>query len=127
MKEQQAELFLCLAAWGAVSLMVYDVLRALRREIRHGTILLCLEDTIFGAAVCIGCYSIFFYQNYGALRAYGFIGMLVGAMLYQQTISKPVRYCFQRGFRMILWPLRWIRQKCKIWKSRRKALTKQEG
>ena len=126
MKKQQAELFLCFAAFGAVCLMLYDVFRAMRKEIRHGTILIILEDTLFSAGVCAGCYGIFFYKNYGALRAYGFLGMMMGAMLYHLTLRKWVYRFLEIWFRMIFFPFRWIRRKCKLWKSHRKALTKQE-
>ena len=127
MKEQQAELFLYFVALGAVCALLYDLLRAFRQEVRHGTASLMVEDTMFSAVVCGGCYGLFFYKNQGALRAYGLIGMAVGAGLYHLTVSRLVRRCFRRLFRMVLFPLRWMCRKCKIWKSHRKSLTKQEG
>ena len=127
MIEQQAELFLYFVVFGAVCALIYDLLRALRQEIHHGTPWLIAEDTLFSAVVCSGCYGLFFYKNRGALRAYGFLGMVIGALLYHLTLSNMMLLCFRRFFRVILFPLRWIRKKCKIWKSHRKSLTKQEG
>lgn len=127
MKEQQAELFLIFVVFGAGCAFAYDLLRVLRQEIRHGTAALMVEDTLLSAAACVGCYGIFFWKNRGALRAYGFLGILLGVLLYHFMLSSLVQRCLRCILKIMLGPVRWMRRKCKIWKSRRKALTKQEG
>lgn len=123
MKEQQVILFLYFAGFGFSSRLLYDLLRALRREIKHANTMVMIEDVLFCAAGCIGCYSIFLRKNNGALRAYGFIGILLGVVLYDLTVGKWMLKGFRTGFKIILAPTRWLLSKCKKWKFHRKALT----
>ncbi len=123
MKEQQVILFLYFVGLGFSSRLVYDLLRALRREIKHVNAAVMIEDVLFSAAGCIGCYGIFFRKNNGALRAYGFIGILLGVVLYDLTIGRWMLKGFRTGFKIILAPIRWLLSKCKKWKLPRKALT----
>ena len=123
MKEQQAVLFLWFVGLSVGGRLVYDILRALRREIKHADWVVMIEDILFSAFFCWGCYSIFLQKNHGALRAYGLIGMLVGVILYDWTIGRWILKGFRCGFRIILAPMRWLLAKCKKWKSHRKALT----
>ena len=104
-------------ALGLTGGTLYDLLQAFRREIRHGAAALVAEDSLFALAVCTGCYGLFFWKNQGALRAYGFVGLLAGATLYQLTVSPWVRRCFIFFFRVLLYPLRRIRAK---WKRKSK-------
>jgi len=127
MKEQQAELFLLFVVFGAACALLYDLLRAFRKEMHHGLFWVMAEDVLFSALACAGCYSIFFMKNQGALRAYGFLGILLGVLLYHFTIGGLMQHCFRCFFKTLSFPIKWILRKCKIWKSRRKALTKQEG
>ena len=123
MKWQQAEMFLWFIGFGIICGLIYDLLRAFRREIRHGTAAVMTEDILFCAAACSGCYAIFFLKNNGALRAYGFIGILLGAALYYLTISRGVLMGFRWCFKGMLFPFRYLVSKCKKWKFIRKALT----
>ncbi len=123
MKEQQAVLFLWFVCLGIGCRLTYDGLRAIRKEIKHAAIFVMLEDILFCAAACGGCYGLFFAGNNGALRAYGFIGILLGVALYDLTIGRWMLKVLSTGLKIILTPIHWVLSKCKKWKFRRKALT----
>jgi spore cortex biosynthesis protein YabQ len=125
MKEQQAILFIWFVGFGFSCRLIYDLLRALRCEVKHAAAMVMVEDVLFCAVACAGCYGIFLRENHGALRAYGFIGILVGAVLYDLTFGKWLLKGFKLGFKIMLVPGRWVAAKCKKWKLRRKALTNQ--
>ncbi len=120
-------MFLWFVALGITCGLIYDLLRAFRREIKHSTVALMIEDILFCAATCVSCYIIFFQKNHGALRAYGFVGILLGAMLYYLTVSKWTLIGFRWCFKVILFPFRWLLLKCKKWKFTRKTLTNRNG
>lgn len=120
-------MFLWFVGFGIICGFIYDLLRAFRREIKHSTAAVMCEDVLFSAAACSGCYAIFFLKNHGALRAYGFIGILLGAALYCLTVSRWMLTCFRGCFKVVLFPIRWLLLKCKKWKFTRKALTNRRG
>lgn len=123
MRQQQAELFLWFVGFGVICGLIYDLLRAFRKEVKHARAAVTLEDTLYGALVCGGCYGLFFWKNQGALRAYGFIGFFCGMTLYFLTVSRWVQIVFQWCFKALLLPVRWVLPKCKKWKTGRKSLT----
>ena len=127
MRQQQAELFLWFVGFGLACGLAYDLVRAFRREIKHGTAAMMVEDTLFSALACSGCYGLFFWKNHGALRAYGFIGILIGVTLYYLTVSRWMLWCFRGCFRILFFPFRWLLPKCKKWKSGKKLLTNRDG
>ena len=108
MRQQQAELFLYFVGFGIACGLVYDLLRAFRREVRHGIAAVTIEDTILGATVCIGCYGLFLWKNRGALRSFGFIGLFCGAALYFLTVSPWVVVCMRWCIRVLLFPIKWL-------------------
>ncbi len=120
-------MFLWFVGLGITCGVVYDLLRAFRREIKHCTGAVMVEDVLFCAAACSSCYAIFFQKNHGALRAYGFIGILLGALLYYLTISRWMMACFRVCFKILFFPFRRLLPKCKKWKFTRKSLTNRNG
>ncbi len=76
---------LCGVALGAV----YDCLRVLRATVRHGKILLFVEDFLY--ALFFGfVYFIFAAAQTGQLRFFTFLGMVMGALLERITIGNAV-------------------------------------
>lgn len=120
-------MFLWFVGLGIICAVVYDLLRAFRREVKHGTAWVIAEDVFFCAAACISCYGVFFQKNHGALRAYGFLGFFLGAEVYHLTVSRWVRAFFTWCWKAVLFPFRWLLPKCKKWKSGRKMLTNRKG
>ncbi len=127
MRHKQADMFLWFVGFGIVLGVIYDLLRAFRREIKHSTAAVMLEDVVFCGIACSGCYGIFFWKNNGGLRAFGFIGIFLGVLLYELTVGPWVLLFFRGCFRVILFPAKWLFRKCKKWKLGRKPLTNQTG
>lgn len=120
MRQQQAQLFLYFIALGAAGSLVYDGLRGLRRELKHPDWLVILEDGLFWTAALIGCYGLFFFENRGALRGYGFLGMVCGAVLYF-LLGSPWMFPLWRGlWRILLFPVKKLLTKGRKWGKMRK-------
>ena len=120
MKEQQAWLLLYFIGLGAAAGLIYDLLRAFRREIPHAAVIVILEDSLFGSLVCIGCYALFFWKNQGALRIYGFLGFAFGALLYIRWISPWMLRLYQGILKGLLFPIRWLAAKQRLASKRKK-------
>lgn len=80
-------MFFISLALGAAMGAVYDVLRCLRRIIPHNNFFIAIEDIaywVFWTYVIID--SIHKY-NYGSIRGYVFLGIILGGAFYLCTIS----------------------------------------
>ena len=82
------------AAWqGMLIAVCYDVLRVLRRVIKHKDMIVNLEDYIFWVIVGIAVFSMIFQNNDGVVRGYIFLALLTGAYTYHKSVSSfLVRY-----------------------------------
>lgn len=75
---------------GAALTACYDLLRILRRVVRHGTIWVAVEDFIYWLAVT-GAFSVVLYQeNDGMVRGFAFLGIVIGMLLYHGLCSRYV-------------------------------------
>lgn len=90
---QELELFLESAYYGMLLGLSYDVLRIVRRVIRHRNIIVYIQDYLFWVVWGIIIFAMIFTENNGDIRAYVFGGIVIGDMLYLKTFSRPiVRY-----------------------------------
>lgn len=78
--------FMC----GMILSAVYDILRILRRIIRHSELMVGLEDLFFWAAGGIFTFYIIFKYNSGKLRGPAILIVILGMLLYHYAISNPV-------------------------------------
>ena len=70
--------------------LLFDFFRILRKSFKTPDLITYIEDIIFWLITCILlAYTIYKYNN-GELRAYVFIGVFIGTMLYILLISKHV-------------------------------------
>ena len=84
----QLYIFLCFFLTGIVIGILFDIFRILRRSFKTWDIVTYIQDFIFWIlSGVILLYSIFTFNN-GELRAYVFIGILLGITLYILLISK---------------------------------------
>ncbi|HHT97688.1 MAG TPA: hypothetical protein GXZ90_07325 [Clostridiales bacterium] len=72
---------------GVILLLVYDLLRILRRIIKHNDIIVVVEDLLFWIASSLWLFSIMYKENNGIIRAFSILGMLIGSIAYNYFIS----------------------------------------
>lgn len=95
---------------GVLITLVYDVLRIFRRGIAHGNLWIGVEDFIFWIWTALWTFSVLYRENDGSLRMYTIAAMILGMIVYHQTISEPlVRMLgsfFRKLLRFLLYPLK---------------------
>ena len=84
----ELQFFLLSILWGGLLLLAYDVLRIFRRLIKHGIILVAIEDLIFWLLASLFIFTMIFQKNNGIIRGFSIIGMLLGIILYHFSISE---------------------------------------
>lgn len=72
---------------GAILLVVYDILRILRRVIKHGKFLVAVQDLIFWICASVFIFLMMYKENNGVIRGFCIIGMAIGSILYHYTLS----------------------------------------
>ena len=84
---EQAFLFLTCVQTGIIMGMLYDLIRILRKIIHHPNWLVQIEDLLYW--ITCGCFAFImvYWENYGQIRVFIFIGILIGAILYFCTAS----------------------------------------
>ena len=83
----ELQFFLISILWGAILLLAYDVLRIIRRLIKHGTIILAIEDLIFWVIASIFIFAMIYDQNNGIIRGFSVMGVTIGMVLYHYILS----------------------------------------
>lgn len=84
----QLYIFLCFFLTGVIIGILFDIFRILRKSFKTWDIITYIQDFIFWILTgIILLYSIFTFNN-GELRAFVFVGILLGITLYILLISK---------------------------------------
>lgn len=99
---------------GMALIFFYEILRLLRWMFRHTVAVIWIEDILYWAAASIPVFYVFFVYNDGEIRWYGVLMLVVGAWLYENGISRPIRVRLVKIFgshRPLL--LKWIKKKIK--------------
>jgi spore cortex biosynthesis protein YabQ len=71
----QLRLFLLMIITGFVIGFVYDILRIIRRIIKHGKFIANIQDIIYWVIVTIFVFYIIFTYNNGEIRFYSILGV----------------------------------------------------
>ena len=85
--QKEISVFLEAAWYGMFIAVFYDVLRILRRVIRHHDIIVGIQDYLFWVIVGITVFSMIFQSNDGIVRGYIFLALLMGAYVYHKSVS----------------------------------------
>lgn len=72
---------------GALLVLGYDLLRALRKALPHHPAAVACEDLFFWLASALAVFAGVYRANQGILRSFLFLGMILGAILCSSTIS----------------------------------------
>lgn len=67
--------------------ILYDCLRIIRRVFRHGIIWVSVEDLLYWTGVSVCTFSLFYYENNGAIRWFAILGAALGMLLFKKTVS----------------------------------------
>jgi spore cortex biosynthesis protein YabQ len=113
----QVALFIYTVAIGALTGVLYDVIRLFRRLIRHSHIISNIEDGLYWAMVSIIMFYFMLNQNYGEVRLFSIIGFFMGMGLYFLTISgfvlliltkvaKFIKNVLTAAFKILIFPIK---------------------
>jgi spore cortex biosynthesis protein YabQ len=86
----EMQFFLVSILWGSILLLVYDVLRILRRIIKHNSFFLAFEDLIFWVVSSVFIFAMMYKENNGIIRGFSVMGMAIGMVLYHYILSEFV-------------------------------------
>ncbi len=100
----ELQFFLVSILWGALLLMVYDVIRIFRRIIKHGYFLISMEDLIFWVCASLFIFIMMYKENNGIIRGFSVLGMAIGMTVYHMAISEAFVTLLTKLIHMILSP-----------------------
>lgn len=72
---------------GIAITFVYDCLRIFRRVFLHSIFWVSLEDMIYWIFVAFSIFYMLYYENDGAFRWFAVLGMILGMLLFNKTLS----------------------------------------
>lgn len=92
----------------------YDMLRISRRIMKKSDLLVGLEDFFFWVVTGIVVFSMIFQCNDGVIRGYIFLALLIGAWLYNKSVSSFIVKYLSKILNFFLTlllkkPLKWIK------------------
>lgn len=103
----QLQLFLYAIAMGVLLGMIYDLTRIFRKAIKHPNFFVQIEDGLYWVICALLMFAILYMHNYGQVRSFMFLGMVLGAMFYFLTFSiifmKIAVWCIDLIKRTIRW------------------------
>lgn len=112
----QLYVFFVMILCGVCAGVLFDLLRALRRAFGANSFTTSVSDILFWLAISIGVYMTIFMFNYGQIRWYEIIGIILGSVIYFLALSGIIMKIlgalfnfftkiFQFIFKIILTPL----------------------
>ena len=87
---------------GAGLVFVYDLFRIFRRIVPHGNIWIGIEDVCYWFFSTIVVFLLLYQRNDGMMRAFSFMGMLLGGVFYLLLFSRFIIKICVRIFGTIL-------------------------
>lgn len=83
----EVQFFLISILWGIILLVVYDVLRIFRRVVKHAWFFVAVEDVLFWIVSAFLIFRMMYQQNNGIIRGFSILGMTLGMIVYNQSLS----------------------------------------
>lgn len=80
-------------------MMLYDIVRIFRNIVKHGTILMAVEDILYWLLCAVGIFAMLYQENDGLLRWFVLGGVAVGMLLENSLVSPFVIRIFVRVIR----------------------------
>ena len=94
---------------GILITVLYDILRILRRMIRHTILAVSVEDFLYWTACSLIIFGMLIRENNGTLRWFAVAGAMAGMFLYKITIG--LLHIMGKLIRLILRPLKFIKKR----------------
>lgn len=88
--------------------LLYDVIRAIRAEIRSSSVAIFIGDIIYSLFCAISCFCFLLSVTGGELRIFVFLGIALGFIASRLTVSKPLHFILRKFVKMIYFVYRWI-------------------
>lgn len=99
--------------------MLYDLIRIFRKIIPHSNWSVQIEDAIYWVVCALTGFSILYMHNYGQIRFFVFIGIILGSVLYFCTFSiifmkfatwliDLIKHIIRTLVHILSIPIRWI-------------------
>ncbi len=108
----QLRYFFASLLYGILLMVCYDFLKIFRRCVRHGKILLWIEDWLFWCVAAFVVFQMVFALNYGMIRFFFVVSLIFGMWLYRKLVGEHL----VSGICAIFAPVHrmyvWIKQKC---------------
>lgn len=140
----QIKTFLLIAATGIFLGVLFDTYRVIRKCYRPSNLITSLADLIYCLIASAIAFAALLAGNWGELRFYVFIALIIGLVAYYRLASKRVINMIMallkliaKGWRMVkltfvftiikpakfiartvIWPFRFVGRKCAIWYKR---------
>lgn len=73
--------------WGMLLIVFYDLLRILRRVVKHNGFFIAIEDIIYWVVCSILIFRMMYEQNNGIIRGFSILAMLLGMLIFHHAIS----------------------------------------
>lgn len=99
--QHELELGLACFCWGIILLAVYDVLRIIRRVVRHGIIAISLQDVLFWLFCLAGTFELLRRKNNGIFRYSVILTAAAGMLLYHFLLGRYVVPIMAKGLNRI--------------------------
>lgn len=117
---------------GGLILILYDLIRIIRRIVPHGVLAIAVEDVLYWAGTALLIFQLLYRENDGAVRGYALFAIAAGMFLYHQTVSnriveytsgilnwflgfflKPVRFLYRKVVQVLKVAVRFYKKKLK--------------
>ncbi len=79
--------FLTSMLWGILLLIIYDLLRILRRVVKYNTFFIAIQDILYWVICSVLIFLMMYRQNNGIIRGFSILAMLIGMLVYHAVIS----------------------------------------
>lgn len=100
---QEITFFLHSILIGLLITFVYDWILILRKLVKHGIVLVSIEDFLFWFACGIGVFYMLYRENNGVLRWFAVVGATLGMLFYKAVIKNRFVYIMSTCIHKIMW------------------------
>ena len=100
----EAMFFVASVLEGVGLVLVYDIFRIIRRVMKHGNIWISMEDIVYWLFCTISVFLLLYRENDGLMRAFSFLGILLGSVTYYFLFS---RFVIKIGVLGKVWSFKW--------------------